>query len=55
MVSEGRADPGEVTVSMPGGRMKVTVGDDLDVVLRGPVEEVCTGELAEAMLRGLAG
>jgi diaminopimelate epimerase len=55
MVTEDRTDPGEVTVRMPGGDMKVTVGDDLDIVLRGPVGEVCTGELTEAMLRGLAG
>jgi diaminopimelate epimerase len=50
----GRTDAGEVSVRMPGGVMKVTVDDGLDVVLRGPVEEVCTGELTEAMLRGLA-
>jgi hypothetical protein len=38
---------------MPGGVMKVSVDDSLGVVLRGPVEEVCTGELTEAMLRRL--
>ena len=53
LVTEGRTDPGEVTVRMPGGEMKVTVDGDRNVVLRGPVEEVCTGELTEAMLRGL--
>jgi diaminopimelate epimerase len=55
LVTEGRTDPGEVTVRMPGGEMKVTVDEARNVVLRGPVEEVCTGELTEAMLRGLAG
>jgi diaminopimelate epimerase len=53
LVSEGRADPGEIEVLMPGGVMKVSVDDSLGVVLRGPVEEVCTGELTEAMLRRL--
>jgi diaminopimelate epimerase len=53
LVSEGRTDAGEVTIRMPGGEMRVTVDAELDVVLRGPVEEVCTGELTEAMLRAL--
>jgi len=30
--------------------MTVTVSDAFDVVLRGPVEEVCTGELTPAFL-----
>jgi len=54
LVSEGLTDAGEVTVRMPGGELKVTVDAGLGVVLRGPVDEVCTGELTEAMLRGLA-
>jgi diaminopimelate epimerase len=54
LLSEGRTDAGEVTVRMPGGEMKVTVDEGRNVVLRGPVEEVCTGELTEAMLRSLA-
>jgi hypothetical protein len=35
---------------MPGGELTVDVSPDLDVVLRGPVEEVCTGALTEAWL-----
>jgi diaminopimelate epimerase len=53
LVSEGALQPGDVTVCMPGGRMVVTVSRELDVVLRGPVEEVCTGALTEAFLAAL--
>jgi diaminopimelate epimerase len=45
--------PGEITVRMPGGSMSVTVSEELDVVLRGPVEEVCTGTLTDAFLASL--
>jgi len=53
MVSEGRMPPGVVTVKMPGGSLTVTVSADLEVVLRGPVEEVCTGNLTERLLAEL--
>ena len=52
-VSSGRIDPGEVEVRMEGGSFRVTVSRDLDVVLRGPVWEVGTGELAEGFVRSL--
>jgi len=44
-VREGWAPPSELRVEMPGGTLSVTVSPDLDVVLRAPVEEVCTGVL----------
>ncbi|MEQ1856872.1 MAG: diaminopimelate epimerase [Longimicrobiales bacterium] len=50
LVSQGRLRPGAVTVRMPGGTMTVTVSSDLDVVLRAPVEAVCTGALTEGMV-----
>jgi diaminopimelate epimerase len=50
MVHEGRLESGEITVRMPGGTLQVTVSDELDVVLRGPVEECCTGEIAAGLL-----
>jgi diaminopimelate epimerase len=53
LVSRRVLGPGEITVRMPGGSMAVTVTEELDVVLRGPVEEVCTGTLTEAFLAGL--
>lgn len=50
MVASGRLDPGEARVSMPGGALLVTVSPDLDVVLRGPVEEVMTGRIPDVAL-----
>ena len=52
-VSTGRLPPGEVDVRMQGGSFRVHVSRDLDVVLRGPVEEVTTGELADGFVRSL--
>jgi len=54
MVREGLLRPGPLRVEMPGGTMTVTVSPELDVVLRAPVEEVCTGVLTSAFLRRLA-
>lgn len=54
LVSSGRLDPGRITVEMPGGELQVTVGADLEVVLRGPVEEVCEGRLTEGVLAALS-
>jgi diaminopimelate epimerase len=53
-VSQRRLDPGDIEVRMQGGSFRVRVSADLDVVLRGPVEEVGTGELTEGFLRALA-
>ena len=49
-VSEGLVPPGEIMVVMAGGRLSVTVSNALDAVLRGPVEEVCTGALTAPKL-----
>jgi diaminopimelate epimerase len=54
LLGAGRTQLGEVKVRMPGGTMSVTVDGGLNVVLRGPVEEVCTGALTAAMLERLA-
>jgi diaminopimelate epimerase len=53
LLTEYRTEPGEISVRMPGGTMRVTVDEGRHVVLRGPVEEVCTGTLTEGMLRML--
>lgn len=45
-VRSGRLPPGRVEVRMEGGTLGVDVSEALDVVLRGPVQEVMTGELA---------
>lgn len=53
MVSAGRLPAGRITVRMPGGDLSVTVSSELDVLLRGPVEEVCTGALTRTFLDAL--
>ena len=45
-VKRGLMPMGPATVRMEGGTMEVEVADDWSVRLRGPVEEVCFGELA---------
>ena len=52
-VTSGRLDPGEVEVGMEGGSFRVSVDQDLEVVLRGPVEEVVSGELADGFVTAL--
>lgn len=42
-----------VQVRMPGGSLSVTIGQDLSVTLRGPVEEVGTFSLSSAMAKKL--
>ena len=49
-VREGLLPPGPITVAMTGGDMEVEVEPDWTVRLRGPVEEVCVGELSAAFL-----
>ena len=53
-VASGRLEPGELTVRMPGGELRVTVSAMLDVVLRGPVQAVADGELDAAFLADAA-
>lgn len=52
-VSSGRVQPGPVTVHMDGGELQVDVSVTLDVVLRGPVEEVFEGTLTDGFVAGL--
>ncbi len=53
-VRRGLVEPGPVEIRMEGGTLKVDVSSELDVVLRGPVEEVCEGELTPAWAEALA-
>ena len=50
MVERRLMAPGQVRVRMPGGEFEVTVSEDFDVLLRGPVEEVCNGQLSDQLL-----
>ena len=43
----------EVTVSMPGGQLAITIADDGEIRMRGPVEEICAGDLSPDLLRRL--
>lgn len=52
-VRRGLVSERAVEVRMPGGSLGVVVNDDWSVVLRGPVEAVYRGELAEQMLSRL--
>ena len=52
-VSRGLVQPGPITVHMDGGDLEADVTAGLDVVLRGPVEEVCEGTLTEGFVSAL--
>ena len=52
-VHTGRLPPGRLEVAMAGGTLEVTVSPGLEVVLRGPVAEVATGELTPGFVAGL--
>ena len=52
-VARGKLEPGTIEVRMEGGSFEVRVSAELGVVLRGPVQEVGTGELAEGFARAL--
>ena len=41
----------EVTVSMPGGQLSIRIAADGEIRMRGPVEEICTGDLSPDLLR----
>jgi diaminopimelate epimerase len=45
----------QISVSMPGGELEVTVGENYAMRLRGPVEEVTSGDFSRDLLRRLAG
>ena len=54
-VRRGIVSERQVAVRMPGGTLHVHVRDDWSLVLRGPVEDVCRGELTTGMLDRLRG
>ena len=49
-VRRGLVTSRDVEVRMPGGTLEVHVGEQWDLVLRGPVEAVYEGELVEEMM-----
>lgn len=46
----GLVEP-EVTISMPGGQLQIAIAEDGMIRMRGPVEEVCTGEFSPELVR----
>ena len=52
-VHRGDVEPGPVEVAMAGGTLQVQVEAELEVTLRGPVEEVMTGRLCSGFLESL--
>jgi diaminopimelate epimerase len=54
-VHTGQVPPGDIEVRMEGGTLRVRVSGSLEVVLRGPVQEVATGELTNGFLEWLSG
>lgn len=52
-VHRGDQEPGSITVEMNGGALEVRVDAELDVRLRGPVEEICAGRLTAGFLDAL--
>ncbi len=42
-----------VIVSMPGGQLWITIAEDGEIRMRGPVEDICEGELSTDLLRHL--
>ncbi len=45
----------EVTVTMPGGQLEIRIASDGELRMRGPVEEVCAGDLSADLLRLVQG
>ena len=54
-VESGRVVPGAFEVRMEGGSMEVTVTAQMEITLRGPVQEVSGGSLTRGFLDFLAG
>lgn len=52
--SRGLVD-GKVTVVMEGGELAIELDPELNIVMTGPVEEVCTGRLSADLRRRLLG
>ncbi|HUO59014.1 MAG TPA: diaminopimelate epimerase [bacterium] len=51
-VKTGKTD-GDVTVHMPGGDLALKVSKDFDLTMRGPVEEICVGNVTGELLQYL--
>ena len=43
----------DVTISMDGGQLQIRLAEDGEIWMTGPVEEVCSGDLSDDLLRRL--
>ena len=48
--SKGLVDR-DVTITSPGGQLRIGIAEDGEITMRGPVEEVCSGDLSADLLR----
>jgi diaminopimelate epimerase len=44
----------DVTITMDGGQLRISLADDGEIRMTGPVEEVCSGDLSDDFLRQLS-
>jgi|SRR5579859_6987895 len=51
-VKTGKTD-GDLTVHMPGGDLSLKVGENFELTMRGPVEEICVGTVTGELLQYL--
>ena len=45
----------EVTITMPGGQLELRIDDAGDIWMRGPVEEICTGNFSGDLVKRIRG
>jgi len=43
----------DLTLHMPGGDLSIQVSENFDLTMRGPVEEICLGQISEDLLTSL--
>jgi diaminopimelate epimerase len=43
----------DLTITMDGGQLQIRIAEDGEIWMTGPVEEVCSGDLSDDLLRRL--
>ena len=41
----------DMTITMPGGQLRISIDEQGEIRMRGPVEEICSGDLSPDLLR----
>ena len=41
----------DMTITMPGGQLRISIDEQGEIRMRGPVEEICSGDLSSDLLR----